>query len=56
MKADLRFRTAFRKRTFRESAHSPVFEEPDKVMTILREDVLNGTNRLADSRQRSRTS
>jgi pimeloyl-ACP methyl ester carboxylesterase len=36
--------------TFRESAHSPMFEEPDKVMAILREDVLNGTNRLADRR------
>ncbi len=36
--------------TFHESAHSPIFEEPDKVMAILREDVLNGTNRLADRR------
>jgi len=34
--------------TFSESAHSPIFEEPDRVMTILREEVLNGTNRLAD--------
>jgi pimeloyl-ACP methyl ester carboxylesterase len=34
--------------TFSESAHSPMFEEPDKVMTILREDMLHGTNRLAD--------
>lgn len=34
--------------TFEQSAHSPVFEEPGKVMTILREDVLNGANRLAD--------
>jgi pimeloyl-ACP methyl ester carboxylesterase len=34
--------------TFSESAHSPMFEEPDKVMTILREDVLRGTNRLSD--------
>jgi pimeloyl-ACP methyl ester carboxylesterase len=34
--------------TFSESAHSPLFEEPDKVMRILREDVLRGTNRLAD--------
>ena len=34
--------------TFSESAHSPMFEEPDKVMAILREDVLKGTNRLAD--------
>ena len=34
--------------TFSESAHSPMFEEPDRFMAILREDVLNGTNRLAD--------
>lgn len=34
--------------TFDESAHSPMFEEPGKVMAILREDVLNGSNRLAD--------
>jgi pimeloyl-ACP methyl ester carboxylesterase len=34
--------------TFSKSAHSPMFEEPDKVMAILREDVVNGTNRLAD--------
>jgi pimeloyl-ACP methyl ester carboxylesterase len=34
--------------TFDRSAHSPLFEEPDKTMEILREDVLQGTNRLAD--------
>ena len=34
--------------TFSRSAHSPMFEEPGTFMTILREDVLNGTNRLAD--------
>jgi pimeloyl-ACP methyl ester carboxylesterase len=34
--------------TFSKSAHSPMFEEPDKVLAILREDVLKGTNRLAD--------
>jgi pimeloyl-ACP methyl ester carboxylesterase len=34
--------------TFSASAHSPMFEEPGKVMAILREDVLHGTNRLAD--------
>ncbi|MFO7692255.1 MAG: alpha/beta hydrolase [Vicinamibacterales bacterium] len=34
--------------TFRDSAHSPMFEEPGRFMTILREDVLNGTNGLAD--------
>jgi pimeloyl-ACP methyl ester carboxylesterase len=35
--------------TFRASAHSPMFEEPARVMAILREDVLRGTNRLADA-------
>ncbi len=34
--------------TFDRSAHSPLFEEPDKTLTILREDVLHGTNQLAD--------
>ena len=34
--------------TFEESAHSPIFEEPEKVQKILREDVLVGTNKLAD--------
>lgn len=29
--------------TFDRSAHSPMFEEPDKTMKILREDVLAGT-------------
>jgi pimeloyl-ACP methyl ester carboxylesterase len=27
---------------FEQSAHSPIFEEPDKVLKILREDVLSG--------------
>ncbi len=36
--------------TFEQSAHSPVFEEPDKVWRILREDALTGTNRLADTK------
>ncbi len=36
--------------TFTESAHSPILEEPQKAQTILREDVLAGTNRLADPR------
>ena len=35
--------------TFAHAAHSPLFEEPQKVQKILREDVLNGTNRLADA-------
>jgi pimeloyl-ACP methyl ester carboxylesterase len=34
--------------TFEESAHSPIFEEPEKVQRILQEDVLKGTNSLAD--------
>ena len=34
--------------TFDQSAHSPIFEEPEKVQKILREDVLTGTNKLAD--------
>jgi pimeloyl-ACP methyl ester carboxylesterase len=36
--------------TFDQSAHSPIFEEPEKARTILREDVLVGANRLADPR------
>jgi pimeloyl-ACP methyl ester carboxylesterase len=35
---------------FKESAHSPVFEEPERARRILREDVLAGTNGLADER------
>jgi pimeloyl-ACP methyl ester carboxylesterase len=35
--------------TFEQSAHSPMFEEPEKTLTILREDVLAGANRLADA-------
>jgi pimeloyl-ACP methyl ester carboxylesterase len=34
--------------TFQQSAHSPLFEEPDKLGKIIREDVLAGENRLAD--------
>jgi pimeloyl-ACP methyl ester carboxylesterase len=34
--------------TFEQSAHSPMFEEPQKVQQIMREDVLAGTNHLAD--------
>jgi hypothetical protein len=33
--------------TFEQSAHSPVFEEPEKTR-FLREDVLAGANSLAD--------
>jgi pimeloyl-ACP methyl ester carboxylesterase len=34
--------------TFEQSAHSPIFEEPEKAMMILQQDVLTGTNGLAD--------
>jgi len=34
--------------TFEQSAHSPFFEEPEKTQKILLEDVLAGTNNLAD--------
>ena len=34
--------------TFGRSAHSPVLEEPQKAQRIMREDVLTGTNSLAD--------
>jgi pimeloyl-ACP methyl ester carboxylesterase len=33
--------------SFSNSAHSPIFEEPDRVLRILREDVLQGTTTLA---------
>jgi pimeloyl-ACP methyl ester carboxylesterase len=36
--------------TFENSAHSPLFEEPEKALKILLEDVLNKTNALADKR------
>jgi pimeloyl-ACP methyl ester carboxylesterase len=34
--------------TFERSAHSPMFEEPERTLTVLREDVLAGSARLAD--------
>ncbi len=34
--------------TFDHSAHSPLFEEPEKTQRILQDDVLQGTNHLAD--------
>ena len=34
--------------TFEQSAHSPIFEEPEKMRRILLEDVLVGANNLAD--------
>jgi pimeloyl-ACP methyl ester carboxylesterase len=36
--------------TFENSAHSPMFEEPERMEKILREDVLAGKNSLADAR------
>jgi pimeloyl-ACP methyl ester carboxylesterase len=36
--------------TFKYSAHSPLFEEPEKALSILLEDVLDGTNALADKK------
>jgi pimeloyl-ACP methyl ester carboxylesterase len=36
--------------TFERSAHSPIFEEPEKMLTILLKDVLAGTNNLADAK------
>lgn len=35
--------------TFAQSAHSPMFEEPEKMQQIFLEDVLAGANRLADA-------
>jgi pimeloyl-ACP methyl ester carboxylesterase len=34
--------------TFDRSAHSPIFEEPQKARRIMREDVLAGAGKLAD--------
>jgi pimeloyl-ACP methyl ester carboxylesterase len=34
--------------TFNQSAHSPIFEEPEKMLAIMQKDVLAGTNSLAD--------
>jgi len=36
--------------TFENSAHSPLFEEPEKALNILVQDVLSGENSLADKR------
>jgi pimeloyl-ACP methyl ester carboxylesterase len=36
--------------TFEQSAHSPIFEEPEKALKILQEDVLAETNSLADAK------
>jgi len=34
--------------SFEQSAHSPLFEEPEKMQRILREDILLGMNNLID--------
>jgi hypothetical protein len=34
--------------TFEKSAHSPLFEEPEKMGLIIKEDVLQGKADLAD--------
>jgi len=36
--------------TFENSAHSPLFEESEKIRQILLKDVLAGTSNLADTR------
>lgn len=36
--------------TFEQSAHSPLFEEPEKMKKILKEDVLSGLNDLANTK------
>jgi pimeloyl-ACP methyl ester carboxylesterase len=37
--------------TFKQSAHTPFFEEPEKMREIVRADVLTGSKGLADSEQ-----
>jgi pimeloyl-ACP methyl ester carboxylesterase len=34
--------------SFEKSAHSPFFEEPEKMQQIIKEDILTGNNNLAD--------
>ena len=36
--------------TFEQSAHTPLFEEPEKMQRILQEDVLAGVTNLADTK------
>ena len=36
--------------TFEDSAHAPAFEESEKMLRVLREDVIEGTTRLADTK------
>ncbi len=35
--------------TFEDSAHSPMFEEPEKFLAVMNEDVLHGFTALADA-------
>jgi pimeloyl-ACP methyl ester carboxylesterase len=35
--------------TFKQSAHSPIFEEPEKMRLIIQSDILTGANKIADS-------
>ena len=37
--------------TFDQSAHSPMFEEPERTRKVLKEDVMMGGNDLADNKQ-----
>lgn len=39
--------------SFENSAHSPGFEEPEKALAILREDVLKGKTDLADKQEKA---
>jgi hypothetical protein len=34
--------------TYEDSAHSPIFEEPERTRTILTKDVLAGATNLGD--------
>jgi len=36
--------------TFENSAHSPIFEEPERVRQVIEEDILNNRTNLADKR------
>jgi pimeloyl-ACP methyl ester carboxylesterase len=42
--------------TFEDSAHSPMFEEPARMLRILREDVLRSGSSLADPQHAARLS
>jgi hypothetical protein len=36
--------------TFEQSAHSPLFEEPEKIQSVLYMDVMAGSNNFADKK------